>query len=85
MKSLYCIGGMFALSLRFPEDYPTSPPMVRFTTPIFHPNGILFVISIIFLVFLDGSIRLDIIKDKWSPINTVSMVLTSIQVTSLFQ
>ena len=85
MKSLYCIGGMFALSLRFPEDYPTSPPMVRFTTPIFHPNGILFVISIIFLVFLDGSICLDIIKDKWSPIDTVSMVLTSIQVTSLFQ
>ena len=85
MKSLYCIGGMFALSLRFPEDYPTSPPMVRFTTPIFHPNGILFVISFIFLVFLDGSICLDIIKDKWSPINTVSMVLTSIQVISIFQ
>ncbi len=47
---------MFALSLRFPEDYPSSPPMVRFTTPIFHPNGILFVISFIFLVSSSDSI-----------------------------
>ena len=34
-----CIGGMFALQLRFPDDYPSVPPVVRFTTPIFHPNG----------------------------------------------
>ncbi|KAK8833406.1 hypothetical protein WA577_000371, partial [Blastocystis sp. JDR] len=61
-------GGMFALQLRFPDDYPSVPPVVRFTTPIFHPN-----------VFVDGMICLDIIKEKWSPINTVSMVLTSIQ------
>ena len=31
-------------------------------------------------MFADGMICLDIIKEKWSPINTVSMVLTSIQV-----
>ncbi|KNB44617.1 ubiquitin-conjugating enzyme family protein [Blastocystis sp. subtype 4] len=61
-------GGMFALQLRFPDDYPSNPPVVRFVTPIFHPN-----------VFVDGMICLDIIKEKWSPINTVSMVLTSIQ------
>ncbi|CBK21190.2 uncharacterized protein [Blastocystis hominis] len=61
-------GGMFALQLRFSEDYPSVPPIVRFATPIFHPN-----------VFSDGMVCLDIIKDKWSPVNTVSMILTSIQ------
>ncbi|KAK8792506.1 hypothetical protein WA588_005001 [Blastocystis sp. NMH] len=61
-------GGMFALQLRFTDDYPSSPPIVRFLTQVFHPN-----------VFLDGMICLDIIKEKWSPINTVSMVLTSVQ------
>ena len=34
------IGGMFALQLRFSEGYPSVPPVVRFTTPMFHPNGI---------------------------------------------
>ena len=61
-------GGMFSLQLKFSENYPSVPPLVRFTTPIFHPN-----------VFVDGLICLDIIKEKWSPINTVSIVLTSIQ------
>ena len=32
---------------------------------------------------MDGMICLDIIKEKWSPINTVSMVLTSVQVSLL--
>lgn len=27
------------LQIDFPEDYPTSPPAVRFVTPVFHPNG----------------------------------------------
>ena len=34
------------------------------------------------VVFSDGMVCLDIIKDKWSPVNTVSMILTSIQVVS---
>ncbi|KAK8814055.1 hypothetical protein WA538_000406 [Blastocystis sp. DL] len=32
-------GGMFALQLRFTDDYPSSPPIVRFLTQVFHPNG----------------------------------------------
>ena len=33
------IGGMFSLQLRFTDDYPSSPPVVRFLTQVFHPNG----------------------------------------------
>ncbi|VDN11444.1 unnamed protein product [Dibothriocephalus latus] len=31
-------GGVFASRLTFPADYPLSPPEMRFTSEIFHPN-----------------------------------------------
>ena len=30
--------GWFKLSLTIPENYPISPPVVKFITKIFHPN-----------------------------------------------
>lgn len=55
-------GGVFAAQLNFPRDYPLSPPNMRFTSRIFHPNGINscfhlfsiyhFVVSSLFLLFL---------------------------------
>ena len=59
---------MFSLRLTFPETYPDKPPRVRFLTEVYHPN-----------VFSDGSLCLDIIQDAWSPVTTVSSLLTSIQ------
>lgn len=32
-------GGVFAAELVFPQDYPLSPPKMKFTSEIFHPNG----------------------------------------------
>ncbi|KAH9260887.1 hypothetical protein BASA82_001085, partial [Batrachochytrium salamandrivorans] len=61
-------GGIFSLRLTFPEMYPTKPPRVRFVCEMFHPN-----------VYSDGNLCLDIIQDNWSPIYTVSSILTSIQ------
>nr|XP_027193956.1 ubiquitin-conjugating enzyme E2 2-like [Dermatophagoides pteronyssinus] len=37
-------GGIFVLSIKFPENYPDKPPVVKFVTKIFHPN-----------VYADGS------------------------------
>eukprot|EP00939_MAST-03C_sp_MAST-3C-sp1_P002629 g2629.t1 len=61
-------GGVFSLSLVFPESYPSKPPFVRFTSEVFHPN-----------VYADGTLCLDIIQDSWSPVHTVSSILQSIQ------
>lgn len=58
----------YSLSMTFPKDYPMSPPTVKFTTPIWHPN-----------VDQSGNICLDILKDKWSATYTVSTLLLSIQ------
>ncbi|XP_026471621.1 ubiquitin-conjugating enzyme E2-17 kDa-like [Ctenocephalides felis] len=60
--------GTFKLTLEFSEEYPHKPPIVRFTSRVFHPN-----------VYGDGRICLDILQKKWSPTYDVSSILTSIQ------
>ena len=32
------VGGIFKLELFLPEDYPMTPPKIRFLTKIYHPN-----------------------------------------------
>mmetsp|Transcript_13435 Transcript_13435/g.24098 ORF Transcript_13435/g.24098 Transcript_13435/m.24098 type:complete len:158 (-) Transcript_13435:96-569(-) len=61
-------GGVYSLRLTFSEQYPEKAPRVRFTCEMFHPN-----------VYNDGTLCLDIIQDRWSPIYTVTSILTSIQ------
>jgi ubiquitin-conjugating enzyme E2 D len=62
-------GYVYHLAIDFPQDYPLSPPLVYFKMPMFHPN-----IS----TGKTGSICLDILKDKWSPVLTLPKVLLSI-------
>ncbi|GAA5887096.1 hypothetical protein JCM6882_009445 [Rhodosporidiobolus microsporus] len=61
-------GHTYAISLKFPPEYPYKAPTIRFESTCFHPN-----------VSLQGDICLDILQNKWSPALSVSTILVSLQ------
>lgn len=64
--------GVFKLEIKIPDNYPLTPPNVKFVSKIFHPN-----------IYTDGKICVDILrKENWAPTLKISSVLLSIQ--SLF-
>merc|ERR1711994_61769 len=80
-KTLY-EGGWFKATLDLPDNYPNSPPVMRFTTPNFwHPN-----------VYKDGKVCISILHEpkedpfnlqesvdlKWRPILSVEAVIISV-------
>ncbi|KAK4371434.1 hypothetical protein RND71_010909 [Anisodus tanguticus] len=73
-------GGFFNAIMSFPQNYPNSPPTVRFTTEIWHPN-----------VYSDGKVCISILhppgddpngyelaSERWSPVHTVESIVLSI-------
>ncbi|PWN30408.1 ubiquitin-conjugating enzyme [Jaminaea rosea] len=63
-------GGMYKLTLDFPEEFPTKPPKCKFTPPLFHPN-----------VYPSGTVCLSILdEDKnWRASINVKQILLGIQ------
>lgn len=60
----------FKLDLQLPNDYPFSPPRVKFMTPIEHVN-----------INRNGDICLDILKiDNWSASQNIKTIMLSIGV-----
>ncbi|KAJ3024026.1 Ubiquitin-conjugating enzyme E2 7 [Thoreauomyces humboldtii] len=73
-------GGMFPATITFPRDYPLSPPTMKFTCPIFHPN-----------VYSNGTVCISILhppgddpnhyehaSERWSPVQSVEKILLSV-------
>ncbi|KAK7291097.1 hypothetical protein RIF29_05984 [Crotalaria pallida] len=61
-------GGYYPVTLKFNEDYPSSPPKCKFPKEFLHPN-----------VYPTGHVCLSIIGDDWSPSTTVKQILLGIQ------
>merc|ERR1712217_369900 len=61
-------GGVFALAIIIPNNYPFQPPNITFETPVYHCN-----------VSDSGKICLDILQDHWSPALSVAKCLEAIR------
>lgn len=79
-KDTFYEGGIFPLVMKFPTDYPMSPPTVMFTCDFWHPN-----------VYSDGKVCISILHppghdemsgelaaERWLPTQTVTTILLSI-------
>jgi len=73
-------GGYYNAIMTFPPNYPNSPPTVRFTSEMWHPN-----------VYPDGRVCISILhppgddpngyelaSERWMPVHTVETILLSI-------
>jgi len=79
-KDTHYEGGIFQLAMKFPNDYPMSPPVVSFISSFWHPN-----------VYPDGKVCISILHppghdemsgelpgERWLPTQTVTTILLSI-------
>ncbi|KAH8165261.1 hypothetical protein CIB48_g2960 [Xylaria polymorpha] len=63
-------GGLFKMTMSFPDEYPTKPPKCKFTPPLFHPN-----------VYPSGTVCLSILNEDegWRPAITIKQIALGVQ------
>eukprot|EP00058_Branchiostoma_floridae_P020830 XP_002606320.1 hypothetical protein BRAFLDRAFT_67562 [Branchiostoma floridae] len=68
-------GGYFKAVMKFPQDYPYSPPTFRFTTKMWHPNIYEQVVLFFFRTILMSVISLLNEPNTYSPANVDASVM----------
>ena len=73
-------GGIFPAELKFPKDYPLSPPTMRFTCDMYHPNVYSNGMVCISILHAPGEDQWGYEKasERWSPIQSVEKILISV-------
>ncbi|TID23025.1 ubiquitin-conjugating enzyme [Venturia nashicola] len=73
-------GGIFPAELKFPRDYPLSPPTMRFTCELWHPNVYSNGMVCISILHTPGDDQFGYEKaeERWSPIQSVEKILISV-------
>lgn len=62
-------GGTYEVQITIPNEYPFKPPVMKFTTKIWHPN----------VSSQTGAICLDTLTTGWSPVLTIKSAMISLQ------
>ncbi|PSS22550.1 hypothetical protein M430DRAFT_49657 [Amorphotheca resinae ATCC 22711] len=62
-------GGTYIVDIKIPNEYPFRPPVMYFTTKLWHPN----------VSSQTGAICLDTLGSAWSPVLTIKSALLSLQ------
>ena len=59
-------GGLYKGQIIFKDDYPSTPPKVKFVPPLFHPN-----------VYPSGTVCLSLLDEEkdWRPAITIKQIL----------
>lgn len=63
-------GGLYPVTILFPDEYPSKPPKVQFEQGFYHPN-----------VYPSGTVCLSILNDEqaWRPTLTLTQILLGVQ------
>lgn len=73
-------GGYFKSTMKFPNDYPYSPPTVRFNTKMWHPN--IYENGDVCISILhppvDDPTNAELASEKWNPAQNVRTIMMSI-------
>ncbi|PFH56707.1 hypothetical protein XA68_16111 [Ophiocordyceps unilateralis] len=73
-------GGVFLAEMKFPKDYPLSPPTMRFLVDVWHPN--VYPSGLVCISILhppgDDPNHYEQASERWSPIQSVEKILISV-------